>query len=263
MLTNNIQRLQYKISDWKQATSCLSNNSKDLKISVMDYLHNADLEGRIISVFHPKYGILFCAVVNGRGSLLSESDESGVDLPFMTTAEILVQLEKFGFDIVYEEEPNLSGEQVDLLQDLYNTGFRSITKISVKYPKTSRKYVVAYMPYRSVDLLNFGTVVSKPQFDKYLEDGYVINVSTMKPSLKWDWLTYTCEIQDILDDNSKPGHYPVSYNTDPISNESETPYEEDFNPTINPCPVTFFNPNSDESSFHIYGDVEIVDDNVE
>lgn len=250
-MTQEFQRLRYSISSWSQATKCLSNNSKDLHISVADYLHNVDFEGQIVSVVHVKYGTMFAVITNGRGYLISETDEDGNELPFLTTEETLRQLEKFGFDISYAEEPNLSGEQLTFLTNLYNIGYDAITRIRIKYPKITRNVYIAYDSSKGVEYLAFNTMISKAEFDASLESGAIVNISKMDSTLEWDWLTYTCQIKDLLDDNS------VVRSIDERCPVVEPPIIE--GETIPPV-IPEMTMTPDPSGFHIYGAVEYLGD---
>lgn len=259
-MTQELQRLRYSISSWSQATKCLSNNSKDLHISVADYIHNVDFEGQILSVVHTKYGTMFATITNGQGHLISETDEDGRQLPLLTTEEVLRQLEKFGFDITYAEEPNLSGEQLTFLTNLYDLGYDAITRVRIKYPKITRTAYIAYNSSKSVKYLKFDTMVSKTEFDASLECGEIANIAKMDTSLEWDWLTYTCQISDLLDDNS------VVHRIDERSPVVEPPIiEGETVPPVIPeaeMPTTFA--PVDPSGYHIYGAVEILgDDNAD
>lgn len=255
-MMQDLKRLRYSISSWSQATRCLSNNSKDLHISVANYLHNVDFEGQIISVVHVKYGTMFAAVTNGRGYLISETDEDGNQLPLLTTEEVLKQLEKFGFDISYEEEPNLSGEQLTFLTNLYDLGYDAITRVRIKYPKITRAAYIAYCSAKGVEYLSFDTQVSKADFDKSLEEGAITNIAKMDPTLEWDWLTYTCQIKDLLDDNSVV-HHMDERSPEPPMDPSQTiawGMETGEIPTTTTDAV---------SGFHMYGAVEIIGDDDE
>ena len=258
-MTHESQRLRYSISSWSQATKCLSNNSRDLHISVANYLHNVDFEGQILSVVHTKYGTMFAVITNGQGNLISETDEDGRQLPLLTTEEVLRQREKFGFDITYAEEPNLSGEQLTFLANLYDLGYDAITRVRIKYPKITRTAYIAYNSCKSVKYLTFDTMVSKSEFDASLESGEIANISKMDTTLEWDWLTYTCQISDLLDDNSIVHHIdersPV---VEPPSDELETVTADADVAEDAVIPIT-----ADTSGYHIYGAVEILGDEYE
>lgn len=248
MNNENLKRLRYQISDWAQATKCLSNNSKELHILIANYMHNSSFEGRILSVVHARFGTMFAAVVDGQGLMLSVTDEDGNDLPLLTTAQVLQQLEKFGFDIKYEEEPNLSGEQLTFLMKLIDLGYDAITKVRVKYPKTTRIQTIAYNSAKHVDYLSFNSLVSKAAFDESLEDGSAVNIAKMDTTLEWDWLTYTCQIQDILDANSVVHH---------IDERSPVvPKDDELTTVIEGKPAA----PTDPSAFHVYGSVDILGD---
>lgn len=255
-MMQDLKRLRYSISNWSQATRCLSNNSKDLHISVANYLHNVDFEGQIISVVHIKYGTMFAAITNGRGYLISETDEEGHQLPLLTTEQVLKQLEKFGFDISYEEEPNLSGEQLSFLTNLYDLGYDAVTRARVKYPKITRNVYIAYSSAKGVDYLTFDTLVSKADFDKSLEEGAITNIAKMDPTLEWDWLTYTCQIKDLLDDNSVI-HRIDERSPEPPMDPSQLIASSIESGEIPVAPVV------DPSGFHVYGAVEIIGDDDE
>lgn len=250
-MTQELKRLRYSISSWLQATKCLSNNSKELHISVANYIHNVDFEGQIISVLHAKYGVMFAAITSGRGYLISDTDEDGHELPLLTTEQVLKQLEKFGFDIKYEEEPNLSGEQLTFLTNLYDLGYDAITRVKIKYPKITRNAYIAYDSSKGVEYLSFNTMVSKAEFDASLESSAIVDVAKMNKDLEWDWLTYTCQIKDLLDDNSTVHHIgersPVV--EPPIIDEVDVPVTELSTPDI--------------SGYHIYGAVDILGDDDE
>ena len=245
-----LKRLRYRISNWSQAVKCLSNNSKELHISLANYMHNSDFEGRILSVVHTKFGTMFATVVDGQGRILSVTDEHGDELPLLTTAEVLKQLEKFGFDISYEEEPHLSGEQLTFLMKLRDLGFDAITKVKVQHPKTSRYCTIAYDSSQTLEYLSFNSAVSKAQFDKSLEDGAIVNIAKMDTTLEWDWLTYTCQIDDLLEANSVVHH---------ISERSPAlPTTEVISSDVAEQPAEIATP--DPSGFHIYGAVDILGD---
>lgn len=260
MMTQDLNRLRYSISNWSQATKCLSNNSKELRISVANYIHNTDFEGQIISVVHTRYGTMFATITNGRGYLVSTTDEEGHELPFLTTEAVLKQLEKFGFDISYEEEPNLSGEQLTFLTNLYDLGYDAITRVRVQYAKVSRNVVIAYNSAKGVDYLKFNTIVPKAKFDESLESGAIVNVAKMNPDLEWDWLTYTCQIEDLLDDNSIVHHVTERSPEPPMVDVPESENAE-FVPASYEEPS--FAPSLDPSTFHVYGAVEIIGDDNE
>jgi len=119
----------------------------------------------------------------------------------MTTSEILEQLAKFGFDITYEEEPNLPEDQLTFLSKILSLGYDAITRVYIRTPKNILPTIIAYNSSITVDYLPFNSEVSKIKFDADLERGSVINIGKMEPLFTWAWLTYTCQIQDILDDN--------------------------------------------------------------
>ena len=193
---------------------------------------------------------MFATVTNGQGFILSQSDEDGNELPLLTTAEVLKQLEKFGFDIQYEEEPNLSGEQLTFLTNLLDLGYDAITRAKIIYPKTTRLVTIAYASNKTTDFLKFDTSVTKAKFDEELENGAIANITKMDKTLEWDWLTYTCQIEDILEANSVVHHIAER---SPVLPTAEPP--EMIVDDLTPVPSM-----PDVSTFHVYGAVEVFGD---
>ena len=194
--------LKYNISDWSQATACLSNNSKDLHIHVSSLFSDA-IEGQLVSVNHPCYGVLFAAMTYGHGTIITDEDEQGVAIDWMTTDEILTQLRKFGFEITYEPQKHLPADQISYLTMLYNLGFQHITTMYVYNSEVTYKYVVAFNGSDHPEWLTYPVSIPKKVFDKAALDGTVFNVSKLQQTddFRWDWLTYIASIQDILREN--------------------------------------------------------------
>lgn len=233
--------LRYKISDWEQATQCLSNNSRDLHILVSKFLLDRNLEGEVIRVVHSVYGTLFAALTNGHGRLITDVNSDGITLPFMTTDQILVQLEKLGFIIFYSPDVHLSGDQLSMLINLQHMNFDKLTVIRKldKGGRITRTKVVAFNSKYCADLLQFGVKVTDARFNSYLSSGYLYNVTDSpvnKFTFVWDWLTYVCNISDVLQANVTEGvvdvtHLPptapVPFNSDMMS-EPAVPNEESY-----------------------------------
>lgn len=201
--------LRYQISDWSQATECLSNNSRNYYISLNKCIDGANLNGLVLQVNHSNYGVLFAAMIRGEGSLICQEDEEGNELEFMTTSAILRELERFGFYIKYDVKSNLPMQMISFLATVDNLGFDKITKIYVE----SRNKDGALMHVPTIiamksnehndDILTFGCKISKAKFSEKLAANTVMNV-THQPDTQWDWLTYMVNISDILDENVDP-----------------------------------------------------------
>lgn len=148
-------------------------------------------------------------MIKGSGSLISEEDEEGVIIPFLTTEEILKQIEKFGFIVKYDLKSNLPDNVIAYLSELYNLGYDKITKIIVdtvnKDGDRIKKPTIIVMKsdQGNDDLLTYGSIISFNKFAKKLSDNSVMNV-TDEPNMVWDWVTYMFNISDILDENIDP-----------------------------------------------------------
>lgn len=192
-------KLRYSISSWKQAENCLSNNSKYLYIEVKQFIQNNEIVGQAVYVKHAQFGTLFGAVTSASGSIISTSKDSGEDLLFMTTSEILDQLEKFGFIITYRKEASLSDSQLDYLSKLLALGYDKITKLVVD---STNEVVVAFNSLKFIYWTNFGARITNEALGAQCLQGNAFAITLTDSSFDWDWLIYACGIQDIIDGNS-------------------------------------------------------------
>ena len=120
----SLETLRYKISSWRQLPDCLSNNSRELRIHITDFFNNEELRGFRISLEHTTLGVLFCCVLQARGSIVTDEDEYGASE--LTPEEILKELRKYGFEITYEPIKGLSGNLLDYLITLDKLGYDKI-----------------------------------------------------------------------------------------------------------------------------------------
>lgn len=200
--------LRYKISNWDQLTKCRSNNSADLYITVDHVFNDKRLNGTIIRVTHSDFGVLFVCTVNSSGTILTPDSNSGI-IPEFTTDQILQELHKFGFDVVFTLEHGLSGEQLDYLMTLDSLGFDKIRTLDVYTydnagSRTFAQYVVAFNVEKCPDWINQSYYAHKTLFLDALNDGGAMNLTYVSQTKQfdWTWLTYVANIQDIIENNS-------------------------------------------------------------
>lgn len=203
---NNIP-LQYNISSWDQLTKCQSNNSKDLHISVTDFMQNAKLDGILIKVCHKVLGVLFACLVDGSGTLLSEDGTNHIHE--FTTADILAELAKFGFIVTYNPREHLDGDQLQYLMTLNQLGFDKIRTLVVnKYTQQGTTKptptVVAFKVDKCSKWIDNKFIENESDFLLALSNGSAINISAISQEQKfrWDWLDYVANIDDIISDNA-------------------------------------------------------------
>lgn len=201
--------LHYNISNWLQLAECRSNNSIDLYITVKQIIDDSShrLTGTVILVNHTQYGTLFACLVNSKGSLLTPDTKSGIIKEF-TTDEILAELNKFGFDITFEINQHLSGEQVSYLITLSGLNYDKIRRLPVfEYDKQGNKvfsdYIVAFNVASCSEWLDINYVCRKNEFLGKLNEGVALNLTHMSQTqlFDWTWLTYVANIDDIIEDN--------------------------------------------------------------
>lgn len=164
------------------------------------------LTGLCIRVNHAKYGILFSAFVEGEGTLITDKDEEGNVLEFLTTDEILRQLMKFGFYITYDVKSNLPYNQLQFLRKWLDLGFDKITRIALECTdvngnKVWRPQIVIFKSGCDPDLLIFDCKIIRKEFNELMMRNEAVNV-TSTLNMRWDWVKYMANIQDILDENA-------------------------------------------------------------
>lgn len=200
--------LRYRISDWRQLNTCLSNNSRDLRIETTVLLNNRSINGLRISVIHETYGVLFTCVVGAKGSIVSK-DDTGFVHEF-TPAQILAELQKYGFNVVYSPVEHLPGNQLEYLTTINKLGFDKIrilnvyeTPLGVKEFKT---HVVVFNSKGLDDWMNAGYSPSIKEYQEALTAGRCICIDDIsdRKNFNWSFLhNSVMNVFDILADNTQ------------------------------------------------------------
>ena len=198
--------LRYNISNWLQLSECRSNNSADLYITVKQVIDDGShrLSGIIILVNHNQYGTLFACLVNSSGSLLTPDPVSGIIKEF-TTDEILAELNKFGFDVTFEINQHLSGDQISFLITVNDLGYDKLRVLSVQDKPDGHysDYLVVFNVAKCPDWIRNDYTCGKKVFVDALTSSGAMNLTDL-PQTKgfdWTWLTYVANIEDIIEDN--------------------------------------------------------------
>lgn len=203
--------LRYNISNWLQLSECRSNNSVDLYITVKQIIDDGShrLEGINILVNHIQYGTLFACLVDSKGTLLTPDPDSGIIKEF-STDEICKELYKFGFDVTFEINQHLSGEQISYLITLSGLNYDKLRRLAVyEYDSVGSKvfseYIVAFNVDGCSDWLDMNHVCRKRDFLEKLNKGVALNLTHVSQTeqFDWTWLTYVANIDDIIEDNGQ------------------------------------------------------------
>ena len=200
-----MQKLQYSISDIHQLSGAMSNNSRDLSISVTDFIQDDRLSGTRIQVRHNQFGVLFACVLNAHGTMVTEFNDNLTVEP--TTAELLAELEKYGFLITYNPHKSLPINQIEYLVTLKGLGYDKLRVLNVyTYENGIKKfqwYVVAFNVRDKSNWINNGYSPSDKEFTDALKRGSAINISALSKTnnWSWSWLDFVADIDDILKDN--------------------------------------------------------------
>lgn len=194
--------LRYEISNWDQATQCISNNSTKLHIRISHINNDQNFSGIRIAVEHDMYGILFSTVIQAEGEIVTPlGDEE------LTTDDILIQLSKFGFLITYAYNDRMTEEQIEYLITLDGLKFDKIRVLPViEYDSVGssdvKMYVVVFQSDKLPKWLNENIAVRRSEFLNALGKGSALNLEGISETKKfvWDWLTFVGTIKDIIND---------------------------------------------------------------
>lgn len=202
--------LNYRIDSWYDLPQVLSNNSQDLHISVSDIFSGDQLSGLRITVYHEKFGPLFCELIQGKGYLVSECQENVVYS--LSDAQIFMELAKYGFNVEWSSRINISPDQLNYLQIVKGLHFDKLRLLNAKEYEPSGKeiskiYVVVFQAKELPQWLNNMFVTTKEDFLDALGRGYALNLTEVshRRNYRWDWLTYVADIQDLVDSVTKGG----------------------------------------------------------
>lgn len=199
--------LRYRISNWKQLEGAKSNNSRDLSISVTTFVNDHRLNGQRIRVEHRVFGTLFACVVSGKGTLLTKNIEGYMHE--FTPAQILAELEKYGYYIQYDPTEQLNGNQLEFLMTINKLGFDKIRVVAVwDAPlgvKENKIHIVAFNSKVNGDWLNSGYSPSKMEYFNSLSTGSAIDLSQLSDQKHYDWswlYGWVANIDDIIADQA-------------------------------------------------------------
>lgn len=211
MLCNG--KLRYEIDSWDQITGCQSNNSPKLHLTY-DVALGRSLSGQIIRVEHDDYGCLFSYVVEAIGVDVSCSANGTVFQ--LTTDELLMELEKYGFIVKFSKCLQISDAQYQLLMSSQLLG---MSKIRIMYVDMADKpampdecyerkpYLVMFKTDKLPMWLSNGKVCSKKEFANALANGYAVNLTECEGGLHGnDWSFLTDKVLNVSDILEKVNH---------------------------------------------------------
>lgn len=202
--------LNYKISNWNELPQCLSNNSKDLRLAYFD-IHDKELDGKLIQVTHKKYGVLSSFLIECDGVLLSSYNNEDNFIHEFTPEEILEELCKFGFNIIYEPEKHLDGDQLDYLMSIQKLGYDKIRLMTIVRKRTApgqrqcRTVLVAFNTDKHLNWCYNTYQCPEYEFLNALNDGSATNLTEISKKNKFNWAfmeDYVLNIDDILESNA-------------------------------------------------------------
>lgn len=202
--------LQYRIYNWKQLTQCKSNTSTQLHIKYTEFLNNDRLTGLRIAVVHDDFGVLFATTLNCSGTIVYDAEYLDVGTFEFPLQEILEELKKWGFNIIYNPAMLLPGKTIELLLAIDRLHFDKIRLLNtwklVNNVKQFNLKVVAFNVEQNPYWINNGYAPSEQEFLEALNNGSAFNVSALAESrnISWSWLhNWVASIDDILAENAE------------------------------------------------------------
>lgn len=206
-------KLRYEIDSWDEITGCQSNNSPKLHLTY-DVALGRSLSGQIIRVEHDDYGCLFSYVVEASGVDVSCAPNGTVFQ--LTTDELLMELEKYGFIVKFSKCLQISNAQYQLLMSSQLLG---MSKIRIMYVDMTTKrnrfdddyerkpYLVMFKTDKLPMWLSNGKVCSKQEFEDALAKGYAVNLTECEGGLHGnDWSFLTDKVLNVTDILKKVNH---------------------------------------------------------
>lgn len=198
--------LTYKITSWLQLNQCLSNHDPDLRASGVQITDDV-LQGVVVRVTHRKYGCLFAYLVDGTGV-----DVENPAIPILTPEEILTELHRFGFYIMYDPIGTLPGRVIDYLITLDKLGYDKIRYMLIAEPtiydteKDPDYLITAFKIKNHPDWINNTYRATRDEFQNALMDGTAINITAISEENHFDWSflrDYVLNISDIIEEYSR------------------------------------------------------------
>jgi hypothetical protein len=153
--------------------------------------------------------VLFACIINARGNIIDEYDNNDNIVIEFTPIQIINELAKYGFLVVYQPNKNLTGEQIDYLLTLDKLKYDKIRILNVYHyehgVQVFKWYVVGFKVDNKKDWLNNAYSPSDKEFKQSLVDGSAINISAISKQHRWNWswlYGYVANISDVLEDNA-------------------------------------------------------------
>lgn len=200
----------YAIDNWRQATNCVSNIDKSLKIRYTQFVNSHILEGGRIQVVHPEFGVLFSALTSASGTLVDYDADA-----FLSTPEILKALRQLGFDIRFKVNPEINAATRQYLESALALGFTTVRWCIKKHKvQSNSKVLTGNCRVRSCQERHVHIVVlfdenKTPELLRQYPPpirnfgGDIMEVDIAKnPALDFSWLIVPMNIRSILDPQS-------------------------------------------------------------
>ena len=137
-------------------------------------------------------------------TLLVKDENSGIISEFSTDA-ITKILATFGFDVTFQINQHLSGDQISFLMTVNDLGYNKLRRLYVQDKPDGRysEYIVVFNVEKCPDWINLDFTCGKKPFVDALISSGAMNLTDLEQTkgFDWTWLTYIANIDDIIEDN--------------------------------------------------------------
>jgi hypothetical protein len=192
---------RYRINKWTQLNKIPSDNSSAVRIKVSEFCNSGILQGTNINITDPKRGTVFAYTINAQGTLPnSEVSELSVE-------QILQELARWGFNVEFSPEFNLSEAQSRFIRSFLNMGCTHMRAVNVKDIKgtfliafnVNDNRLLRYPRNFPRKLLDITYEFQRQEWNELLTCGIIqVNKQENYKQFSWNWLHFVADINDLV-----------------------------------------------------------------
>jgi len=192
---------RYRINKWTQLNKIPSDNSSAVRIKVSEYCNSEILQGININITDPKRGTVFAYTINAQGSLPnSQVNELSVE-------QILQELSRWGFNVEFSPEFNLSRAQSEFIRSFLNMGCTHMRALNVKGIQetflvafnANDKRLLKYSRNFPHKLLDSTYEFQRQEWNELLTCGIIqVDKQENYKQFSWNWLHFVADINDLV-----------------------------------------------------------------
>jgi hypothetical protein len=201
MIPLRTQPRRYRINKWTQLNNIPSDNSSAVRIKVSEFCQSDILQGININITDPKRGTVFAYTINAQGTLSNSTVNE------LSVEQILQELARWGFNVVFSPEFNLSIAQSRFIRSFLEMGCTHIRPLDVN--GINHTFLVAFnINDKRLDdyprnfrrkLLQSTYIFHHQEWNELLTCGIIqVNKQENYKQFSWNWLHFVAEINDLV-----------------------------------------------------------------